>query len=80
MRNQTIKLRNIQLSSFLTASGLQLVSTTREGNEVYFEFSPKKQAQDLIADYFSDRATVNPRELFSRFNDLKDLIFSGGKE
>jgi len=77
MRNQTTKLRNIQLCSFLAASGLQLVSTTRKGNEVYFEFSPKKKAQELLNDYFAGRATVDPRELFARFNDLKDLIFSG---
>lgn len=78
MKNQTIKLRNIQLSSFLAASNLQLVSTKKESDTVYFEFSPKKKAQELLNDYFAGRATVDPRELFARFNDLKDLIFSGG--
>lgn len=73
------KTKNLNIAAFLYASGVQLVTTTRVHNEVFFIFSPKDTAEHLINDYFSDIATVNPRELFARLNDLKDLIFSGGR-
>lgn len=69
----------LNISAFLYASGLQLIETTREGNELFFLFSPKDEAEKLVEKYFADTASVNPRELFARLSDLRDLIFSGGK-
>jgi len=71
--------KNINISSFLSASGLSLVGTTKVGKEIYFEFAPKAQAEKLVDNYFANKAIVNPKELFARLNDLRDLIFSGGK-
>lgn len=69
--------KNLNIAAFLYASGLELSNTTKVGNEVYFEFTPKNNAENLVSSYFSGSATVNPRDLFARLNDLKDLIFSG---
>lgn len=35
------------------------------------------QAESLLDDYFKGTAKINPRELFAKLNDLKDLIFPG---
>ncbi len=68
--------KNLNLAAFLYASGIHFIRANKVDREFFFEFTPKIQAEKLINDYFSGTATVNPRELFARFNDLKDLIFS----
>lgn len=73
------KTKNLNIAAFLYASGVQLVTTNRISREVFFIFSPKNKAEKLVSDYFSGTAVVDPRELFARLNDLKDLIFSGGR-
>lgn len=73
------KTKILNIASFLYASGLQLVETTKVEGDVYFIFSPKDKAEDLVRKYFSNTAICNPKELFARLNDLRDLIFSGGK-
>ena len=72
--------KTLNISAFLFASGLKLVNTTRVRNEVFFIFTPKDKAEKLVSDYIAGSATVDPRELFARLNDLRDLIFSGGKK
>ena len=74
------KTKILNIAAFLYASGLQLVETSRVNGEVFFIFDPKEKAEELIEQYFADKATVNPRELFARLNDLRDLIFSGGRQ
>ena len=74
----TYETKNLHLAAFLCSSNLPLIRTRKTHNGVYFEFSPKDKAEELISEYFSDKATVNPKTLFSKLNDLKDLIFSGG--
>ncbi len=79
MDTELYKTKTLNIAAFLYASNLQLVNTVRVNNEVFFIFSPKNKAEKLVSDYFSGTAEVNPRELFARLNDLKDLIFSGGR-
>lgn len=80
MRKEGYKTKNLNIASFLYTVGLTLERTTRENNEVFFHFTPKDKSEEIVGEYFSGTAKVNPRELFARFNDLKDLIFSGGKQ
>lgn len=75
----TYKTKNLNLAAYLYASGLQLVNSTRIHGDVFFEFAPNKHAEKLVDNYFSDTASVNPRELFARLNALKDLIFQRGE-
>lgn len=79
MENDFYRTKILNIASYLYASGVQLVDTFRENGEVFFIFSPKEKAENLVESYFAGIATVNPRELFARLNDLRDLIFSGGK-
>jgi len=80
METNIYSTKTLSIAAFLYASkAVQLVKTERINREVYFYFSPKDIAEQLVDTYFAGTATVNPRELFARLNDLKDLIFSGGK-
>lgn len=79
MDKDILELKTLNLAAFLYASGLHLVGTKRVNGEVFFIFSPKDKAEKLLERYFADTATINPKELFSKLNDLRDLIFSGGR-
>lgn len=75
MENEYIT-KNLNLASYLCSTGLPLSRTFKIGSEFFFVFSPKNKAEELVNDYFLDKALVNPKLLFARLNDLKDLIFS----
>lgn len=77
MDKEGYKTKILNIAAFLYASGLQLVDTIKIGDDVFFIF-PKDEAEQLVEKYFAGTATINPRELFARLNDLRDLIFSGG--
>ena len=77
MENDTYSTKTLNIAAYLYACGLQLQKPTKVGNEFYFHFSPEWKASEMVDAYFSDSASVNPRELFARLNDLRDLIFSG---
>ncbi len=70
------KTKNLSLAAYLYASGLQLTGNTRKNTEVFFSFTPADKAEKLVNDYYHGSAAINPRELFARLNDLKDIIFS----
>ncbi len=71
------KTKTLNIAAFLFASGLIITKTERINREVFFTFSPKNEAELLVEKYYSGGATVDPRELFARLNDLRDRIFSG---
>lgn len=78
METEGYKTKTLNVAAFLYASGLKLTKTVRVENEVFFIFIPKEEAEKLVERYFAGNAIVDPRELFARLNDLRDLIFSGG--
>jgi len=71
--------KTLNIAAFIFASGLKLINTIRVKNEVFFIFAPKEEAEKLVNDYFAGTATIDPRELFHRLDDLRDLIFGGSK-
>ncbi len=71
--------KNLNIAAFLYASGLELVKTARINGDFYFYFVPQEKAQELVESYFSNKARISPRDLFARLNDLRDLIFQGGR-
>ncbi len=73
---ETYSTNNLYLAAFLYASGLHLSFFKQSGKSVFFHFVPKREADRQISEYFGGTASVNPRELFARLNDLKDIIFS----
>lgn len=74
-----LEIKILNVAAFLWASGLRLVGTKRINGEVFFLFNPKNEAEILLESYFSDTATISPKELFAKLNDLRDLIFSRGR-
>ncbi len=79
MEKDRYKTKILNIAAFLYAAGLPLVDTIKVNGDVFFLFTPKEKAEQLVEHYFAGTATINPRELFARLNDLRDLIFSGGK-
>jgi len=73
---QIYSCKNLSLSSFLYASGLQFVRAKKVNGDFFFEFTPKEKAESLVNQYFTGTASVNPQTLFARLHDLRDLIFS----
>ena len=71
--------KTLNIAAFLYTSGLHLSETRKLNREILFVFTPKDRAQRLVEDYFADKASVNPRELFARLSNLKDIIFEGGR-
>lgn len=67
---------NLNLAAFLYASNLKFLGAVKNNHEFIFKFSQKEEAEKLINDYFMGTAMVNPKELFSRLNDLRDFIFN----
>ncbi len=76
MREDEYLTKNLNLASFLWASGVQFVGIKRLNKEVSFIFAPKAKAENFENQYFTGSATINPRELFARLKDLRDIIFS----
>lgn len=82
IETETYSTNNLYQSAYLYASGLRFAFFKQDGKSIYFHFEPRVEANRLIAEYFRGTASVNPRELFARLNDLKDIVFSqtrGGK-
>lgn len=82
MDGQIYKTKILNIAAYLyTSKELQFEGTERIGKEVFFKFTPIQKADELVKEYFDGGATVNPRDLFARLNDLRDIIFSnGGKD
>jgi len=69
--------KNLNLAAYLSCyKEIQFTGATKISNEFFFKFTPKNKAEELVNQYFAGNASINPRELFARLHDLKDLIFS----
>lgn len=79
MDQEGYRTKILNIAAFLYASKLQLVDTLKVSGDVFFIFTPKDKAEQLVEEYFAGTARISPREFVARLNDLRDLIFSGGK-
>lgn len=77
--NDIYQTSNLSLASFLYASSIEFIGITKTEGKSFFNFYGKDKAGKLVGRFYAGSASVNPRELFARLNDLKDLIFSGGR-
>lgn len=69
---------DIQIASYLMSKGISFLGVDRppEAKKAIFVFEQVgDKINKLIQDYFSDKATVNPRVLFASFSNLKSVIF-----
>lgn len=79
MEQEGYKTKILNIAAYLYSCNLQLVDTIKINGDVFFIFNPKDKAEKLVEEYFAGTARVSPREFVARLNDLRDLIFSGGK-
>lgn len=68
---------DIQIASYLMSKGISFTGADRppQGKKVIFVFEQSDKIKQLMQDYFSDKAVVNPRVLFQSFSNLKSVIF-----
>jgi hypothetical protein len=77
MENQTelFKTTDIKSSAYLLTEGLSIVKIIKsDPQKIVFCFSDTDQAKELLQQYWTNKALVNPRSLFENFDYLKDLI------
>ena len=75
MNKEKFRNKNLQIASYLYASGLQFFIDRTNKREVYFVFISKSEAEKLIHIYFAGNAKVDPKDLFNKQEELKDQIF-----
>lgn len=73
---KTYETKDFPLAAFLVTSGLPLQAHTREGHVSTFMFSDTRQLKDLVAQYFSFQALVNPLSYANTFRNLKSIMYS----
>lgn len=67
---------DIKIASYLLSKGLSFTGVDRSScKKVVFIFEKSDKTSQLISDYLSDKAIVNPRVLFECFANLKSVIF-----
>lgn len=75
---QTYKTRSLILAGYLLATGKVKLLTVNKSNpkEAYFILSDPQICEQLVSDYWADKALVNPKLLNTKLSDLKDQIFN----
>ncbi|OGK41514.1 hypothetical protein A2954_00740 [Candidatus Roizmanbacteria bacterium RIFCSPLOWO2_01_FULL_37_12] len=78
MENKTINFStsDIKVASFILSKSVSLIGTERpQKRKVVFLFERTPELLQLISDYLTNKALVNPRLLFESFDNLKRIIF-----
>ena len=66
--------RDIYLSSYLIATGIQLKSFRKTDGITTFEFDNTERLQQLVTNYYSMNASVNAMQYGSAIKNLKSVI------
>ena len=72
--NNSFESNDFYGSAFLIASGIPMRSHFRTGQITTFIFDDSEQVQDLLTDYYSLRANINPATYASALKNLKSII------
>ena len=73
---KTYETKDFPLAAFLITSGLPLQAHARRGNVSTFMFAETRQLAELVAQYNSFQATVNPIAYSNAFRNLKSIMYS----
>jgi hypothetical protein len=79
LKNETMKTyetKDFPLAAFLITSGIPLQAHSRNGKVSTFTFSDSRQLQNLINQYYSFQASVNPIAYANTFRNLKSIMYS----
>ncbi len=68
--------KDFPLAAFLVTSGIPLQAHSRDGNVSTFMFSDSQKLQDLVHEYYSFSATVNPVSYSNAFRNLKCIMYT----
>lgn len=71
--------KDLSVATFLYATGVvSLIDTVKvSSKEIYFRFSPKDKADELVRQYWNLQAPpIQPKALMTAMRDIKDLIFA----
>lgn len=66
---------DLYLSGYLIASGMQMISHTKEGSQTTFLFKNSDELKRLVESYYNLNALVNPQRLASALKALKNIIY-----
>jgi hypothetical protein len=78
MQQKTFTTKNLKIASVLYALKVKLVEVHGDPsirNDFVFTFEPFDLAEKTANQYFSGDLTIDPKELFSAMDTLKDRIF-----
>jgi len=75
MKNE-YKSQDFYLCAFLMAAGVQLRSYYKENRSTVFLFEKDNKLDELIGDFYSMRASVNPVSYGQSIKNLKSIIHS----
>lgn len=73
---KTYETKDFPLAAFLITSGLPLQSHARDGKVSTFMFSETQQLLNLVSQFYSFRAIVNPVAYANAFRNLKSIMYS----
>lgn len=77
MKNQTelFQTSDIKSSAYLLCKGLAITKIIKgDTQKVVFCFSGPEKVKELLQEYWTNKASVNPHSLFENFDYLKGLI------
>ncbi len=72
------KTKSLILGAYILATEkVQLITVDKSNpKEAFFVFDTPTLCEQLVSDYWADKASVNPKILNSKLSDLKDQIFN----
>jgi len=72
--NELYESQDFYACSFLVAAGVPLKMHTRLGHITTFVFNNTSQVEDLLSEYYSLQAVVNPATYATAIKNLKSII------
>lgn len=82
--SNTLAVKDLNVAAFLMASGqVKLVEVERHpDNTAYFHFESKETAESLVTAYWAETVShpIQPKKILGSLRDLKDILFSGGRQ
>lgn len=72
--NNSYQSKDFYASAFLIASGVPMRSNFKIGQITTFVFDDSDQIQDLLNQYYSMQANINPASYASALKNLKSII------
>lgn len=81
---ETLAVKDLNIAAFLMASGqVKMVYVERHpNNTAFFHFEPKEVAESLVTEYWAESVSqpIQPKKILGSLRDLKDILFSGGRQ